>query len=77
MKFITFLKVFDMTRLRGVNTFISHLEPDVHYYMVGASHNIVANEDTGYVYIVGARAGPGYHDCRGRLYLDCRTWSLI
>jgi len=62
------MQIFDLTRLRGL-TSMNYLEPDVHYNRVGNSHNIVANPESGYVYIVGATRGSGYNLCRGGLHV--------
>jgi len=50
------IQVFDLTRLRGLSTDDSReFAPDVLYEGVGSSHNVVINEDTGFLYAVGAR----------------------
>ncbi|GAB5537268.1 MAG: hypothetical protein Rubg2KO_35170 [Rubricoccaceae bacterium] len=53
------IQVFDLTRLRGLSEDDSReFAPDVLYDEVGSSHNVVINEDTGFLYAVGART-PG------------------
>jgi choice-of-anchor B domain-containing protein len=47
------LQVFDLTRLRGKTSPETFL-PDAVYQGFGNAHNIVANEDTNFVYVVGA-----------------------
>ena len=53
------LQVYDLTNLRKLTAVESGdmrlLNEDAHYGEFGSSHNIVANEDTGYVYSVGSR----------------------
>lgn len=53
------LQVYDLTKLRGLTATkdgsVRILNEDAHYGEFGSSHNIVANEDTGYVYSVGSR----------------------
>ena len=59
-------QVFDMTRLRGKTPAdFEVVQPDVHYDEVGNSHNIVANEDTQYIYIVGATDNNYPNRCNG------------
>ncbi|MEO0556696.1 MAG: choice-of-anchor B family protein [Bacteroidota bacterium] len=53
------IQVFDLTRLRGLSEDANRdFAPDVLYDEVGSSHNVVINEDTGFLYAVGART-PG------------------
>ncbi len=65
------MQVFDLTRLRAVKT--SQLfTPDVTYDRINSAHNIVANEETGFMYAVGSSGGGetcggGYH------MIDVRT----
>ncbi len=47
------MQVFDLTRLRNVSNPPETFSEDTHYGLVGRSHNIVINEETGYAYIVG------------------------
>jgi len=61
------LQVFDLTRLRGRNS-LEYLTPDATNRDFGNAHNIVANSDTNFVYVVGAtQAGTGHRLCRGGL----------
>jgi len=61
------LQVFDMTRLRGRNS-LEYLTPDATNSDFGNAHNIVANEETNFLYVVGAtQNGAGYSICRGGL----------
>lgn len=50
------MQVFDLTRLRSVRT-PQLFAPDVTYDRVNSAHNIVSNEETGFMYIVGGSAG--------------------
>lgn len=59
------MQVFDMTRLRNVTT-PQTFKPDVTYDRINSAHNIVANEETGFMYTVGSSGGGetcggGYH----------------
>jgi len=61
------LQVFDLTKLRGRNT-LAVFTPDAVSNVFGNAHNIVANEETHFLYVVGAtQAGTGYQLCRGGL----------
>jgi choice-of-anchor B domain-containing protein len=60
------LQVFDLTRLRG-RTSIEYFEPDAVNNDFGQAHNIVANEDTNFVYVVGSRRGDYPRICAGGL----------
>jgi len=61
------LQVFDLTRLRGRNT-MTYFTVDGSSSVFGNAHNIVANEQTKFLYVVGAtQAGTGYQICRGGL----------
>jgi len=46
--------VFDLTRLRGRNA-ITYYVPDAVNKDFGQAHNIVANEEKNFLYVVGAR----------------------
>ena len=49
------IQIFDLTRLRGLSADASRLfQPDARYGGVGRSHNVVMNEETGFLYAVGA-----------------------
>ncbi|MEM1055128.1 MAG: choice-of-anchor B family protein [Bacteroidota bacterium] len=66
------MQVFDLTRLRGLDADPDRtFEPDVMYRGVTNAHNIVADEESGFMYIVGMTsvgddlpascAAPGFH----------------
>jgi len=61
------LQVFDLTRLRDMAEF-SLVTSDNDYSLFGNAHNIVANEDTGYVYVVGATDKKYPYSCLGGLH---------
>jgi choice-of-anchor B domain-containing protein len=50
------MKVFDLTRLRGVEQARTWTD-DFIYPLTSAAHNLNINEDTGYAYLVGGNAG--------------------
>ncbi|MBL0178520.1 MAG: choice-of-anchor B family protein [Gemmatimonadetes bacterium] len=59
------MQVFDLTRLRKVTT-PQTFTPDVTYDRINSAHNIVSNEETGFMYTVGnsgggETCGGGYH----------------
>ncbi len=59
------MQVFDLTRLRTVKT-PQVFTPDVTYDRINSAHNIVSNEETGFMYTVGnsgggETCGGGYH----------------
>jgi choice-of-anchor B domain-containing protein len=61
------LQVFDLTHLRGRTT-NQVFTPDAINGDFGSSHNIVANEDTNFIYVVGARQERNYPQvCAGGL----------
>lgn len=65
------VQVFDLTRLRNVRA-PQVFTPDVTYDRINSAHNIVANEETGFMYTVGnsgggETCGGGYH------MIDVRT----
>ena len=60
------MQVFDLTRLRDIRT-PETFEPDYHYTGIASAHNIVSNEETGYMYIVGASGGG--ETCGGGLHM--------
>jgi choice-of-anchor B domain-containing protein len=60
------MQVFDLTRLRAMTT-PQIVEPDLVYRKVNSAHNIVMNEETGFVYIVGASGGG--ETCGGGLHM--------
>ena len=61
------MQVFDLTRLRDVQSPPVTFDETAHYDGIGSAHNIVINEETGFAYAVGASAsinnscGPGLH----------------
>ena len=57
------MQVFDLTRLRSVANPPVTFTEDAHYSGVGAAHNLVMNEDTGYAYMVGG-------DSNGATFID-------
>ena len=61
--------MFDLTRLRGRTT-IEYFTPDAVNTDFGNSHNIVANEDTNFLYVVGATQSMNYPRTCGGLYGD-------
>jgi len=61
------LQVFDLTRFRSMTSF-GYVESDTHYNLFGNAHNIVSNEETEYVYVVGATQRQYEHSCRGGLH---------
>jgi choice-of-anchor B domain-containing protein len=55
------MQVFDLTRLRSVNT-PQEFSPDVVYGDFGTAHNLAINEATGFAYAVGTNTcGGGLH----------------
>ncbi len=50
------MQIFDLTRLRSVRT-PQTFKPDLTYDRINSAHNIVANEATGFVYVVGGSGG--------------------
>jgi len=62
------LQVFDLTRLRGRQT-IGYFEPDAVNNEFGQAHNIVANEDTNFIFVVGSRRGNYPNICAGGLQI--------
>ena len=52
------MQVYDLTKLRDLKVNqgqVKILKEDTHYGEFGSSHNIVLNEETGFVYSVGSR----------------------
>ena len=61
------IQVFDLARLRGLSADPDReFAPDALYEGVGSSHNVVINEDSGFLYAVGARS-------RGAVPASCST----
>ncbi|MGF1558864.1 MAG: choice-of-anchor B family protein [Flavobacteriaceae bacterium] len=54
------MQVFDLARLRNVNSPPANFEADVRYTGFGNAHNIVINEATGFAYAVGTDRGDAY-----------------
>jgi len=61
------LQVFNLRRLRSMTSF-GYVESDTHYGLFGNAHNIVSNEETEYVYVVGATQRDYEFSCRGGLH---------
>eukprot|EP00918_Siedleckia_nematoides_P062792 GHVU01136822.1.p1 GENE.GHVU01136822.1~~GHVU01136822.1.p1 ORF type:complete len:544 (+),score=42.24 GHVU01136822.1:109-1740(+) len=62
------MQVVDMTQFRGRNDY-RLLEADKWYTLFGDAHNIVANDETGFVYVVGSNYQPNNnHSCEGGLH---------
>ena len=63
------MQVFDMTQLRDVapGDMPVTFEPTVVYDKLNSSHNIVINEETGFAYSIGNRAGG--ETCGGQLHM--------
>ena len=60
------MQVFDLLQLRDLEPIgegpVFELTETVHYSEMGSTHNIVANEETGFMYAVGTRTcGSGLH----------------
>lgn len=66
------MQVFDLTRLRNLDSAPVTFAADAHYDMIAESHNIIINEETGFAYAVGS--GGGGESCGGGLHIiDIRT----
>jgi choice-of-anchor B domain-containing protein len=61
------MQVFDLRRLRNVQTMPARFEPDALYTQVASVHNIGINEESGFAYLVGA--GGGGESCGGGLHM--------
>ncbi len=63
------MQVFDLTQLRDVDRAAAPVafEESAHYSGFGRAHNIAVNEDSGFVYAVGARED--VHACAGGLHM--------
>ena len=61
------LQVFDLLRLRDMtpSSEVPEVTSDADYSLFGNAHNIVSNEETGYVYVVGATQKQYPLGCRG------------
>jgi len=62
------LQVFDLERLRSMTSF-AFVEADVLYSEFGNAHNIVANEETKFLYVVGATQSSYPGSCSGGLHV--------
>ena len=60
------MQVFDLTQLRDVTEPVT-FEETAHYDGIASAHNIVINEDSGFAYSVGNRAGG--ETCGGGLHI--------
>ena len=68
------MQVFDLTRLRTADYNGEPMMPDSHYGLVGNSHNIVMNQATQRVFIVGATAlDLQYDSCFGKIILNIKA----
>jgi len=66
------MQIFDLTRLRDVQSPPAAFEEDAHYDGIASAHNIVINEETGFAYAVGVNSGG--ETCGGGLHMiDIRT----
>jgi choice-of-anchor B domain-containing protein len=61
------MQVFDLTRLRTVGDAPVDFEPDITYHEMFSAHNVVADTESGFLYIVGA--GGGGQSCGGGLHI--------
>lgn len=51
------LQVFDLTRIRDIQSPPAMITEDFRYTRFGNAHNIAINEETGYAYVVGSTSG--------------------
>jgi len=51
------LQVFDLTRIRDIDSPPAMLTEDFRYTKFGNAHNIAINEETGYAYVAGSTSG--------------------
>ncbi|MGH7558990.1 MAG: choice-of-anchor B family protein [Gemmatimonadota bacterium] len=61
------VQVFDLTRLRNVESPPVTFDPDTTYHRIHSAHNIAINIDTGYAYTVGNSGGG--ETCGGGLHM--------
>ncbi|NNK62240.1 MAG: choice-of-anchor B family protein [Gemmatimonadetes bacterium] len=61
------MQVFDLTRLRDVTGEPVVFDPDYTYTNMASAHNVVADPETGFLYIVGANSGG--ETCGGGLHI--------
>ena len=60
------MQVFDLTRLRGV-TEPRQFTPDTTYHEMASAHNVVADTESGFLYVVGSNSGG--QTCGGGLHM--------
>jgi choice-of-anchor B domain-containing protein len=63
------MQVFDLTNLRDWSGEYTSYEASGHYAGIATAHNVAVNEDTGYVYVVGARNSDRSLSCGGGLHM--------
>ena len=61
------MQVFDLTRLRGVADAPVDFEPDTTYHEIHSAHNVVADPESRFLYVVGANSGG--QTCGGGLHM--------
>ena len=61
------MQVFDLTRLRDVGGELVEFEPDFTYANMASAHNVVADPESEFLYIVGANSGG--ETCGGGLHI--------
>jgi choice-of-anchor B domain-containing protein len=61
------MQVFDLTRLRAVGAAPVDFEPDTTYHEILSAHNVVADAESKFLYIVGANSGG--QTCGGGLHM--------
>ena len=61
------MQVFDLTRLRSVSGEPETFEADAHYDRIFSAHNLVADTESGFLYVVGASGGGD--TCGGGLHM--------
>lgn len=66
------LVVFDLARLRSLESVPATLEPDTVYHGMASAHNLAINTESGFAYVV--RSSGGGETCGGGLHMvDIRT----
>ncbi|HKJ56832.1 MAG TPA: choice-of-anchor B family protein [Nitriliruptoraceae bacterium] len=63
------IQVFDLTRLRDWDGTYTTYDEETIYTGVGASHNVAINEDTGYLYVMGADPSQSINGCGTGLHM--------
>jgi choice-of-anchor B domain-containing protein len=61
------MQVFDLTRLRAIDGPAQEFEADTTYRNMASAHNVVADTETGFLYIVGSNSGG--ETCGGGLHI--------